>query len=90
MEWKGIRIDGSEYFSGNPWGAITHHEFADYLEGIVTSPMGERKKFAPGGCSSYREHLAPNVHRGGAERSERSRRYEMALDVEEVVNGGVG
>src|SRR5450432_4133944 len=50
--------------------------------GIVTSPCDERAKSARRGYSNYCERLAPSAHRGGAERSVRSGRCEMALEVE--------
>jgi hypothetical protein len=40
--------------------------------------------------SSYADRLSPYVHRFRSERSVRLFRGEVALDVEDVVDGGVG
>jgi len=60
------------------------------LNGIVTLSNGERKKPAALDISSGRDGDAPRVHRRGAEGAMRLGRGEVALDVENVVDGGMG
>jgi hypothetical protein len=59
-------------------------------QGVVTLWTEEREKTTAFAISSSRNHLAPGAHRRGAEGAMRSGRGEMALDVEGVVDGGVG
>jgi opacity protein-like surface antigen len=60
------------------------------MNGAVTLSRKERDRLAPRAISSGRNCLAPGVHRRGAEGAMRLGRCEVALDVEIVVDGGVG
>jgi hypothetical protein len=60
------------------------------FDGVVTLPTKEREESTARAISSSRDDLAPRTHRRGAEGAVRSGRGEMALDVEGVVDGGVG
>ena len=51
---------------------------------------GERKKPAALDISSGRDGVAPRVHRRGAKGAVRLGRGEVALDIENVVDGGMG
>jgi hypothetical protein len=57
--------------------------------GIVTLPNKERDEVAARAFSGDRNGRTPRIHRSGAEASVRSGKGEMALDVENVVDGGV-
>ena len=59
------------------------------LVGFVTLSNQEREKPPSRVISSDRNGRTPRTHRGGAEALVRSGRGEMALDVENVVDGGV-
>ncbi len=62
---------------------------ASTADGFVTSSNEERDKGAARVFSSGRDRRAPRVHRRGAEGAVRLSRGEAALNVEEVVEGGV-
>jgi len=53
-------------------------------------PNKERDEVAACEFSGDRNGRTPSIHRSGAEASVRSGRGEMALDVENVVDGGMG
>jgi hypothetical protein len=58
--------------------------------GVVTLSKRRREAGLLRGTSSGRDDLAPRGHRRGAKRAVRLGRGEMALDVKDVVDGGVG
>jgi transposase-like protein len=58
--------------------------------GVVTLPTNEREGPLALRISSSPNRLAPRVHRRGAEGAVRWSGGEVALDVESVVDGGVG
>ena len=60
----------------------------EFSRGIVTLLNEERKKAASRRSSSG--HRTPDVHRRGAEAAVRRRGCQMTLDVEGVVDGGMG
>jgi hypothetical protein len=59
-------------------------------KGVVKLWTEEREETTAFAISSSGDHLAPRAHRRGAEGAMRSGRGQMALDVEGVVDGGVG
>ena len=59
-------------------------------EGVVTLPCRDREVLAPQGLLGGSDCRLPRVHRRSAKHAVRLGRGEMALDVESVVNGGVG
>ena len=59
-------------------------------EGVVTLPTDEREGPTTLEISSSRDRLALRVHRRGAESVMRLGRSEVALDIEDVVDGGMG
>jgi hypothetical protein len=58
-------------------------------KGIVTLLKEERENSMPRSLSSDGNCLAPHIHRRRPKDSMRSCRNQMALDVEDVVCGGV-
>ena len=62
----------------------------DEFEGIVTLSNGEREKPVALDISGGRDGVAPRVHRRDAEGAMRLGRGEVALDVENVVDDGMG
>jgi hypothetical protein len=58
--------------------------------GFVTLLCSEREVSAPQGLLGGSDRRVPRVRRRSAERAVRLGRGEMALDVESVVDGGVG
>jgi hypothetical protein len=71
---------------------VTHADLEAILasRGVVTLPTDEREGPATHEISSSRDRIAPRVHRRGAESVMRLGRSEVALDIEDVVDGGMG
>ena len=65
-------------------------EFPDACDGFVTLPCGEREVSAPQELLGRCDCGPPRGHRRSAKRAVRLGGDEMALDVEGVVDGGVG